>query len=214
MAAAHPSPGVIYVCNPNNPTGTVTSKADIEWLVNNKPVGAIVLVDEAYIHFSASAASAAYLAAADKDVIVLRTFSKLYGMAGLRAGAAMGRPDLLRKLSQYSATGFLPITGMVGATASLRSKTVVPERRKIVAGIREDTFAFLAKQGIESIPSEANMFMLNVKRPGREFSQAMAREGVYVGRVWPAWPTWVRVTVGAREDMARFQEACAKCYRT
>jgi histidinol-phosphate aminotransferase len=213
MAAVHPSPGVIYVCNPNNPTGTVTSKADIEWLVNNKPAGAIVLIDEAYIHFSASAVSAAYLAAADKDVIVLRTFSKLYGMAGLRAGAAMGRPDLLRRLSQYSGTGFLPITGMAGATASLRSKTVVAERRKIVAGIREDTLAFLTKRGIECIPSEANMFMMNAKRPGREFSQAMAREGVYVGRVWPIWPTWVRVTVGTREDMARFQEACAKCYQ-
>jgi histidinol-phosphate aminotransferase len=214
MAAAHPNPGVIYVCNPNNPTGTVTPKADIEWLVNNKPAGTIVLVDEAYIHFSTRAASAAYLAAADKDVIVLRTFSKLYGMAGLRAGAAIGRPDLLRRLTQYSGTGFLPITGMAGATASLRSKTVVPERRKIVAGIREDTCAFLAKQGIECIPSEANMFMMNVKRPGREFSQAMARQGVYIGRVWPSWPTWVRVTVGTREDMARFQEACAKCYQT
>lgn len=214
MAAAHPNPGVICICNPNNPTGTVTSKADIEWLVNNKPASAIVLVDEAYIHFSTRAASAAYLAAADKDVIVLRTFSKLYGMAGLRAGAAIGRPDLLRRVSQYSATSFLPVTGMAGATASLLSKTVVPERRKITAGIRDDTFAFLAKQGIECIPSEANMFMMNVKRPGREFSQAMAREGVYVGRVWPAWPTWVRVTVGTREDMARFQDACAKCYQT
>lgn len=213
MAAAHPSPGVIYVCNPNNPTGTITPKADIEWLVNNKPAGTIVLIDEAYIHFSAHAESAAYLAAADKDVIVLRTFSKLYGMAGLRAGAAMGRPDLLRRLTQYSGTGFLPITGMVGATASLRSKTAVPERRKIVAGIRDDTFAFLAKHGIECIPSEANMFMMNTKRPGREFSQAMAREGVYIGRVWPIWPTWVRVTVGTREEMARFQEACAKCYQ-
>jgi histidinol-phosphate aminotransferase len=213
MAAVHPSPGVIYICNPNNPTGTVTPKADIEWLVNNKPAGTIVLVDEAYIHFSTHAASAAYLAAADKDVIVLRTFSKLYGMAGLRAGAAMGRPDLLRRIGQYSGTGFLPITGMVGATASLRSKTVVPERRKIVADIREDTCAFLAKHGIECIPSEANMFMLNAKRPGREFTQAMAREGVYVGRVWPIWPTWVRVTVGTRDEMARFQEACSKCYQ-
>jgi histidinol-phosphate/aromatic aminotransferase/cobyric acid decarboxylase-like protein len=172
-----------------------------------------VLIDEAYIHLSAHAESAAYLAAADKDVIVLRTFSKLYGMAGLRAGAAMGRPDLLRRLTQYSGTGFLPITGMVGATASLRSKTAVPERRKSVAGIRDDTFAFLAKHGIECIPSEANMFMMNTKRPGREFSQAMAREGVYIGRVWPIWPTWVRVTVGTREEMARFQEACAKCYQ-
>jgi histidinol-phosphate aminotransferase len=212
MAAAHPTPGVIYVCNPNNPTGTVTSKENIEWLVNNQPAGSIVLLDEAYIHFTSLAAKASYLVAADKNLIILRTFSKLYGMAGLRAGVAMGRPDLLRRLSQYTSTNFLPITGMVGASASLQSKSVVPGRRKIIAGIREETFAFLAKHGIEFIPSEANMFMMNTKRPGRDFSQAMAREGVYVGRVWLVWPTWVRVTVGTRDDMASFQAGCLKCY--
>lgn len=212
MAAAHASPGVIYVCNPNNPTGTVTSKEDIEWLVNNKPAGSIVLLDEAYIHLSSHAQKASYLVAADKELIILRTFSKLYGMAGLRAGAAIGRPDLLRKVSQYNSTGFLPVTAMAGATASLRSKTVVAERRKIIADIREETFSFLAKHNIEFIPSEANMLMMNVKRPGREFYQDMARERVYIGRVWPVWPNWVRVTVGTREEMVRFQEACLKCY--
>ncbi len=212
MAVAHPGTGVIYVCNPNNPTGTLTSREDIEWLVNNKPAGSIVLLDEAYIHLSTHAGKASYLVAADKDLIVLRTFSKLYGMAGLRAGVAMGRPDLLRRLNQYAGSGFLPVTGMVGATASLRSKTVVAERRKIIADIREETFGFLTKHNIEFIPSEANMFMINVKRPGQGFSQAMAREGVYVGRVWPVWPNWVRVTVGSRKDMARFQQACLKCY--
>lgn len=212
MAAAHPTPGVFYVCNPNNPTGTVTPKEDIEWLVNNKPAGSIVLLDEAYIHFSTSAQTAVPLVAADKELIILRTFSKIYGMAGLRAGVAMGRPDLLRKLAMYS-TGFLPITGMVGATASLQSKTVVPERRKIYTNIREETFDFLTKHDIEFIRSEANMFMMNVRRPGRDFFRDMANEGVYIGRVWPVWPTWVRVTVGSRDDMARFQEACLKCYK-
>ena len=102
--------------------------------------------------------------------------------------------------------------GWLGATASLRSKTVVAERRKIIADIREETFGFLTKHNIEFIPSEANMFMMNVKRPGQDFSQAMGREGVYIGRVWPVWPNWVRVTVGSREDMSRFQKACLKCY--
>jgi len=212
MAAAHPTPGVIYVCNPNNPTGTVTSRQDIEWLVNNKPAGSIVLLDEAYTHFSTSAERASYLAAAGKDVIVLRTFSKIYGMAGLRAGAALGRPDLLRRLSQYAGAGFLPITGMAGAAASLQSKTVVAERRRIFADLRQETFEFLTKQNIQFIPSEANMFMMNVKRPAQNFSRAMAQQGIYIGRVWPVWPNWVRVTVGTKEDMARFREACLKCY--
>ena len=90
MAQADPNAGLIYVCNPNNPTGSITSKEDIEYLVAHKPKDAIVLLDEAYIHLSKTAEPASALVAADKDVIILRTFSKLYGMAGLRAGAALG----------------------------------------------------------------------------------------------------------------------------
>src|SRR5215831_4905281 len=127
MAAADPEAGVIYVCNPNNPTGSLTPKDDIEYLVANKPKGAIVLLDEAYIHLSKTAEPASPLVAAGKDLIILRTFSKIYGMAGLRAGAAMGRPDLLAKIRSYGA-GALPVTGMVGAIASLKSKELVPTR--------------------------------------------------------------------------------------
>ena len=182
-----------------------------EWLVNNKPAGAIVLLDEAYTHFSEHAVKAPYLIAAGKDVIILRTFSKIYGMAGLRAGAALARPDLLRKLGMYNGSEFYPLTGMAGATASLQSKTVLAERRKIYDQLRAETFAFLRKQNIEFTPSEANHFMMNVKRPGPSFSQAMAREGVVIGRAWPVWPTWVRVTIGSSDDMAKFREACLKC---
>ena len=211
MAAAHATPGVIYVCNPNNPTGTITAKADVEWLVENKPAGSIILLDEAYIHLSQNAVMSSYLVAADKDVIILRTFSKLYGMAGLRAGAVLARPDLLQKMNVYTA-GALPVTAMVGANASLKSKTVIAERRATIAAIRNDTMEFLDKNKIEFLPSEANMIMMNVKRPGREFYEAMAKHKVYIGRVWPSWPTWVRVTVGTRDDMAKFREAAAQCF--
>src|SRR5262249_27131179 len=112
MAAAHPDAGVIYVCNPNNPTGTVTRRDDVAALVAAKPKGCVVLIDEAYIHFSTTASSATDLVLAGKDVIVLHTFSKLYGMAGLRAGAALGRPDLLEKLRGFGGLAFLPATGM------------------------------------------------------------------------------------------------------
>ena len=102
MAAADPNAGLIYLCNPNNPTGTLTPKEDIEWLVDNKPKGCILMIDEAYTHISGAPFSTD-LVAKDKDVIILRTFSKIYGMAGLRAGAAMAKPDLLEKLGHYSA---------------------------------------------------------------------------------------------------------------
>ena len=96
MVAAAPTAGLFYICNPNNPTGTITPKEDIEWLVENKPAGSVVLIDEAYIHLS-TATMSSYMVAADKDVMILRTFSKLYGMAGLRAGAAIAKPELLAK---------------------------------------------------------------------------------------------------------------------
>jgi histidinol-phosphate/aromatic aminotransferase/cobyric acid decarboxylase-like protein len=211
MVTAAPNAGLFYICNPNNPTGTLTSKSDIEWLVANKPAGSIVMIDEAYTHISPNAARSTDLVAQDKDVIVLRTFSKIYGMAGLRAGAALARPDLLAKIHQFSA-GANPVTGMVAASASLQVKDLVPKRRKIIGDIREDTLSFLTAHNVELIPSETNCFMLNAKQPGKQFWTAMAAQKVYIGRVWPVWPTWVRVTVGTKDEMAKFKEAFAKCY--
>lgn len=208
MAAADPNAGVFYVCNPNNPTGTLTPRADIEWLIDNKPKGSVVLLDEAYIHF-ADAPMCSDLVAADKDVILLRTFSKLYGMAGLRAGAAFGRPDLLAKIRGYTA-GALPVTGMVGATASLEVKTLVPERRKNLRTVREDVFDFLRRKNIGFVAGETNCFMLDAKRPAAEFIRAMREQNVYVGRVWPAWPTYSRISVGTPEEMAKFKDAVAQ----
>jgi histidinol-phosphate aminotransferase len=209
MAAADPNAGLIYLCNPNNPTGSLTSREDMEWLLANKPAGSILVVDEAYIHIADGASSMVDMAGKDKEIIILRTFSKLYGMAGLRAGAAIGRPDLLDKIMSYSA-GALPVTAMVGATTSLKVKTLVAERRKIIKDIREDTLAFLDKNHIHYVPSVSNKFMVDVKRPGREVIDLMAKENVYIGRVWPSWPTYVRVTVGSREDMAKFKTAFLK----
>jgi len=206
--AAVPNAGLIYICNPNNPTGTITPKADIEWLVANKPAGSIVLIDEAYTHISNEPFNSD-LVAKDKDVILLRTFSKIYGMAGLRAGAAIGRPDLLGKVRQWSST-MMPITGMAAASASLRVKDLIPKRRKIMGDVREETFSFLEKHNFSYVKSVSNCFMVDTKRNPRDVIDAMAKEKVYIGRVWQAWPTHVRVTVGSAEEMAKFQTAFLK----
>ena len=119
MLAADPNAGLYYICSPNNPTGTLTPLADIEWLVQNKPAGSMVLVDEAYIHF-AGAPSAAYMVSAGKDVIVMRTFSKIFGMAGMRMGYIMTRPDVISKMMRYDGgmqSGALPL-----AVAGLRHR--------------------------------------------------------------------------------------------
>jgi histidinol-phosphate/aromatic aminotransferase/cobyric acid decarboxylase-like protein len=202
--------GLIYICNPNNPTGTLTSKEDIAWLIANKPKGSIVMIDEAYTHIAGDDEFQRATVAADKDVIILRTFSKIYGMAGLRAGAVLARPDLIEKLSIFSHTSMLPITAMAAAGASLQDKNLVPMRRKKIADIRQDTFNFLEQKRFSYIPSVSNCFMVDVKRPPSEVIAGLVKEKVVIGRVWKSWPTYVRVTVGTQDEMNKFKAAFAK----
>jgi histidinol-phosphate aminotransferase len=208
MVAASPTTGVFYICNPNNPTGTLTSREDLQWLLENKPRGTIVLLDEAYIHITEAATCADWVAQ-DKDLVILRTFSKLYGMAGLRAGAALARPDLLEQLGRHSA-GPLPSAAMAAATASLKQTNLVRQRRQIIADIRADCLAFLKFHHFDFVPSVSNKFMIDVKRPAAEIVQALRQEKVYIGRVWPIWPTFCRVTVGTADEMEKFKTAFLK----
>jgi histidinol-phosphate aminotransferase len=206
MLAAAPDAGIFYICTPNNPTGTLTSHADIELLLANKPKDSILLVDEAYIHFS-DASTALDLVKADKDLMVLRTFSKIYGMAGLRCGFGIARPDLLEKMAAFSGWSAMPITAVAAATASVKDPRLVPERKQINATIREATFQWLSKNGYSFVPSQSNCFMLDAKRPAKEVIAQMAAQNVFIGRPWPVWPTHVRITVGTQSEMERFQEA-------
>jgi histidinol-phosphate aminotransferase len=206
MIAAAPDAGLFYVCTPNNPTGTMTPHAGIEQLLAAKPKGSVVLVDEAYIHFS-DGVSAIDLVKADQDVIVLRTFSKIYGMAGIRCGVAIGRPDLLAKFETYSGWSAMPITAVAAATASLKHEHLVSERKQLNAAIRQKTFDWLDRQGYAYVPSETNFFMLDAKRSAKEVIDAMAARNVYIGRSWPVWPTHVRITVGTQPEMDAFHEA-------
>jgi histidinol-phosphate aminotransferase len=215
MVAATPNAGAYYIVNPNNPTGTITPKTDIVWLLKNKPAGSVVIVDEAYHHF-ADTDSCIDLVAKDEDIIVTRTFSKIYGMAGLRAGLVFARPEYFQKfrtVAPYAPSlASVSITSAAAANAALLDKDLVPLRRKINADNRSETLEFLAKKGYAVIPgSQANCFMVDAKRPGGEFQIAMLEENVAIGRTWAALPTFVRVTVGTRSEMARFQAAFVKC---
>lgn len=205
MLAADPNAGVIYICNPNNPTGTLTAKQDILYALEHKPKGSILLVDEAYIHL-ADMPSMIDMVGADKDLIVLRTFSKVYGMAGIRCGLALGRPDLLARLQTYGQNP-MPITGSAAANVSLLDPTLVPTRKKIIADTRNETFAFLKANNYKYIPSESNCFMIDTGRDGKQVIAAMAAKNVMIGRTWPIWPTYVRISVGTPAEMAAFKTA-------
>jgi histidinol-phosphate aminotransferase len=205
--------GLFYICNPNNPTGTMTPHSDIEYLVANKPKDSVVLVDEAYIHFTDAPSSLDFVKAG-KDVVVLRTFSKAFGMAGIRCGFVIARPDLLEKIMARGGWNFMPITAVIAATTSLKDSALVPERRRINSTVRQQTFEWLDRNRYSYIPSESNCFMLDTKRPAQPIRDAMAKEKVMIGRIWPIMPSWVRITVGTPEEMAIFQQAWQKVMKT
>ena len=206
LAAAKTTPvGLFYVCNPNNPTGTVTPRAEIEALIAAKPKDAVVLLDEAYIHFS-DEPTGGDLVRAGKDVVLLRTFSKIFGMAGLRAGFALARKDLLARVTGWS-TGAMPVTSMVAARTMLDEPDVIAARKRGNAERRSDLMHFFDAHGFRYTASVANHLMVDARLPTRQVIDALRADKVYVGRPWPVWPTHVRVTVGAKPEMERFKSA-------
>ena len=213
MISADPNAGAYYICNPNNPTGTLTPRKDFEYILANKKKDAVLVIDEAYIHFSGRDNMSTDLVKADKDVIVLRTFSKIYGMAGLRGGMAYGRPDLLAQLAKFGRTGNLSVATMAGAAASLKVETaLMKERIAINKRNRDLAFEHIDKIGASYIPSQSNFFMLSVKgMKGAQVGDAMAAKKVLLaGNRWPEWPEHIRVTVGTYEEMGKFNAALSQ----
>ncbi len=218
MLAANPNGGLYYIVNPNNPTGTMTPAADIEWLVDNKPAGAVVVIDEAYIHWSKDYPNntMSHLAKAGKDVLVMRTFSKVFGMAGMRIGYFMGKPEYAKKLAMFDAGALsnqLPIPSAACATASLTATDLINQRRKELWDTRAMTVDFLTKRGLKVIgPSEANLIMVDWKnKTAKEMADIYRAQGVIIaGPRWPSWPNVGRVSIGSRAEMEAFCNATGK----
>ena len=214
MIKADPNAGAYYICNPNNPTGTLTPRKDFEYILANKKKDAVLIIDEAYIHFSGRDHMSTDLVKADKDVVVLRTFSKIYGMAGMRAGIAYGRPDLLEQLAKFGRTGNVSVITMACAAASLKANaTIIPERIAINKKNRELAFAHMDKVGVSYIPSVSNFFMMSVKgMSATQVYAAFEAKKIMLGGAnrWPEWPNHIRVTVGTYEEMGKFNTALAE----
>lgn len=216
MLAADPNAGLYYVCSPNNPTGTVTPIADIQWLADNKPKDAILVVDEAYVHWTETG-TAASMAATRNDVIVLRTFSKLFGMAGMRLGLTFAAPALMEKMMRYDGgqvTGMLPMTAVACGTVSVAQADLIKARRAEMNANRDKAIAFLTKKKIKVIPgSHANMFMIDWGKPAKPMADALLAENVQIGRSWPIWPNVSRVSVGSAAEMDAFCAAVDKVWK-
>jgi histidinol-phosphate aminotransferase len=203
--------GLLYVCNPNNPTGTITPKAYVRKAIESAGRDAVVVVDEAYHHYvlSDDYESVVPLVAAHSNLVVLRTFSKIYGMAGLRCGYAIAQPATLAKMSERQSRNNVNVAALLAARASLADRDWMIESKKTNAGTRAMVFARLKELGFETTASEANFFMIRLGRDSREVSTAMRDKGVLVGRPFPPMTEWLRVSIGTRPQMERFLETFA-----
>ena len=207
--------GLIYLCNPNNPTSAMVKAGEIDWLVSNLPANTILMVDEAYIHFGENPElkSAIPYVQQGKNVIVTRTFSKIYGMAGLRVGFAAARPDLIAKIAPL-AINVINIVSARGVVAALGDKdTIVRERRATLAKTRRDTCAWLHERGVKYIEPHANFMMVDCGRNAREFIAAMPKLGVAPGRPFPPLDNMLRVTIGTDAEMLKFRDVFWKVYK-
>lgn len=204
--------GLIYICNPNNPTGAITSKQDIAWTVDNLPPNTTLLVDEAYFHFNVSpeAETAMKYVHQGKNVMVMRTFSKIYGMAGLRAGYIAGRPDLCAKLEPYR-NNVISVVAVraVLAALDLGDKMIV-ERRQKIARTREETCAWLKQKKLNYIEPQANFMMIDSGRDIKQMGPALLAKGVAIGRPFPPYNNMMRVSIGTSAEMAKFRNALAE----
>jgi len=200
--------GLIYICNPNNPTSSITPSKDIDWLAANLPPNALLLIDEAYLHFAQTTEleSAMKHVRDGRNVIVTRTFSKIYGMAGARAGFGCAPPDVIKALNPFM-DKVIPVMALRGAMAALAERdTLVPKRRADMARIRGEFCGWLRGKNIHYIEPHANFVMVDVKRDVKAFGKEMLSRGVAVGRPFPPLSGMLRVTIGTDEEMKRFCE--------
>lgn len=213
-AAGKGHAGLIYLCNPNNPTASITPKAGISWLVQNLPPETVLLVDEAYIHFGESGdlETALPYVRQGKNVVVARTFSKIYGMAGVRAGFACARPELIERMRPYR-NNVLSVIAMRAVLAALSESSLVPERRAANAAVRRQLCAWLRERHVPYIEPHANFMMIDVGRSAREFITRMPPLGVAVGRPFPPLDNMLRVTIGTDAEMQKFRDVFWRVYQ-
>ena len=199
--------GLIYLCNPNNPTSTITSHDDLGWLVANLPKNTYLLVDEAYLHYATSpeAVSAMPYVKEGKDVIVSRTFSKIYAMAGLRVGYAAARPDLIDRMTPYRNNVISFVSARAVVAALDLGPMLVQERRAKIDRTRNELCSWLTAKGFRFVPPQANFVMIETGKDAREMQARMLAKGVAIGRPFPALNTMVRVSIGTDAEMAKFR---------
>lgn len=207
MAEAARGAGMIFVCNPNNPTSTVHGASDIRSFVETvkrTSPDTVIHFDEAYHEYvtEPSYESAAELAINTPGVFITRTFSKCYGMAGIRIGYGVGHPETMRTLSRYSLTFNTNTPGVAAAHAALHDDGFVARESRRNAEAKKATVDFFRGAGFEVMESQTNFIFVNIKRTARAFRDGCAEHDVRVGRDFPPMnDTHARISIGTMEEM-------------
>jgi histidinol-phosphate aminotransferase len=209
MASAAKGAGLVYFCNPNNPTATVHENAAVEAFVERvgkDSPGTVILIDEAYHHYVTDPfyRSAVAIALANPRVVVTRTFSKAFGMAGLRLGYGIGRKETVARLERIKLRNNTNVLVLAAAKASLLDPGHIDEERARNTEVRAFTVDFFRKQGYELAETQANFLFVNLRRPARDFREACEKSDVFVGRDFPPLEkTYTRISIGTMEEMQK-----------
>src|SRR2546425_4707989 len=198
--------GLIYVCNPNNPTASITPKDELRDFVAKTPRETMILADEAYFHFADSPdyESAIPLVKDHPNLIVSRTFSKIYGMAGLRCGYCVAQKETIERMRPHQMWDSVNIMALAAAIANLNDPDQVANGQRLNSEAKAFVSGELDKMGYKQIPSQANFIMVDMKRPVVPLIQALKQRNVQVGRLFPALPNHMRVTIGKKSEMETF----------
>jgi histidinol-phosphate aminotransferase len=209
MVAAVKGAGLVFFCNPNNPTATLhgaTAVADFVKEVRRQSPETVILLDEAYHDYVTDPAykSGVDLAMSTPNVFVARTFSKAYGMAGLRIGYAVGSEPLMKELRRYKMPYNVSVPGIAAALASLKNPQHITEERSRNTEVRDFTVRAFEQMGFKGTESQANFVFVDLRRPARAFRDACAQDGVLVGRDFPPYEkTHCRISIGTMDEMQR-----------
>src|SRR5919204_1113705 len=200
--------GLVYLCNPNNPTGIVIPKDEVKQLLDGIPKGMPVLIDEAYHHFVDDpryATSVPYVIEG-RPVIIARTFSKIAALAGMRLGYAVAPAEMIQKMRPYSISSINALVKW-GGVASLKDTAGQAEVKRKTIELRKKTASELEAHGYSVIPSETNFFMVSIGREIQPVIEEFREKKIMVGRPFPPMTTHMRVSVGTAEEMDRFMKA-------
>jgi histidinol-phosphate aminotransferase len=208
MTDAAKGAGLVFFCNPNNPTATVHGKATVQQYieaVNKLSPQTMILIDEAYHEYvdDPTYGTAMQLALANPRVVVTRTFSKVFGIAGLRVGYAVGQPAVLAKMSSWLLGSNTSQLGLIAATAAITDAQHIALEQKRNRAARAYTLKFFQDAGFKPSASEANFVMVDINRDSKAFKLECVKHNVAVGRQFPALPNHVRVSIGTMEEMKK-----------